>query len=103
MIRTALSLSMLVSAIACTVPWQIAAASDDHEQARQLLEQGVILPLEAIIQKLPEPVERILEVELEDEHGQRVYEIEILNSKGEVKEYVFDAQNGELLKMEHDN
>ena len=80
-----------------------AAASDDHEQARQLVEQGVILPLEAILQKLPEPVERILEVELEHEHGQRVYEVEILNEKGEVKEYVFDAQNGELLKMEHDN
>mgnify|MGYP001556782823 FL=1 len=65
MMRTALSLSILVSAIAGTGLLQAAAASDDHEQARQLVEQGVILPLEAILQKLPEPVERILEVELE--------------------------------------
>ena len=103
MIRAALSLTILVSAIACTGLLQAAAASDDHEQARQLVEQGVILPLEAVLQKLPEPVERILKVELEHEHGQRVYEIEILNRKGEVKEYVFDAQSGELLNMEHDN
>lgn len=103
MIRASLSLSLLVSAIACAGLLQTAAASGDHEQARLLVEQGIILPLEAILQNLPEPVERILEVELEHEHGQRVYEVEILNIKGEVKEYVFDAQNGKLIKMEDDN
>lgn len=78
-------------------------ASDDHEHAHELQQQGKILPLEDIMKKLPLEAGRVLEVELENEHGQYVYEIEVLNSRGQVNEYLFDAANGSLLGVEEDD
>jgi len=78
-------------------------ASDDHERARKLMEQGDILPLETILQKLPPNEGRVLEVELEREHGQFVYEIEVLNTDGQVKEYIFNAMDGKLLGVENED
>ena len=40
----------------------------------------------------------ILEVELEKKKTRLVYEIEIVNDDGIVKEYIFDAKSGELIK-----
>ena len=67
------------------------------------MEQGDILPLETILQKLPPDSGKVLEVELEHEHGQLVYEIELLNSDGRVKEYLFNAMDGELLGIENED
>ena len=38
-----------------------------------------------------------LEAELEDEHGQAVYEIEIASDNGEVMKVLIDAESGALL------
>ena len=95
--------SLIITALFSVGIFLPSHASDDHEQARQLVEQGDILPLELVLSNLPEQVERILKVELEQEHGRRVYEVEILNSQGQVKEYVFDAKNGKIIKMENEN
>jgi len=43
---------------------------------------------------------RVLETELENEHGQAVYEIEIASTNGVVTEITVDAQTGELLGSE---
>ena len=76
-------------------------ADDDHEQARRLREAGDILPLETILQRAQaHHPGRVLEVELESEHGRHVYEIEILDAQGVVQELYFDAHSGELLKTE---
>jgi len=78
--------------------------ADDHEQARQLRMQGDILPLEEVLQQLPHMQDaRIIEVELEREHGRYVYEIERLEPGGVVREYVFDALSGALLKTERED
>lgn len=43
---------------------------------------------------------QVLEAELENEHGQAVYEIEIASTTGVVTEIKVDAQSGELLGSE---
>jgi uncharacterized membrane protein YkoI len=45
---------------------------------------------------------RILEVELEEKNGLLVYEIERLETGGRVREYQFNARNGELIGIEED-
>lgn len=42
----------------------------------------------------------VLETELETEHGQAVYEIEIASTTGVVTEIKVDAQSGELLSSD---
>jgi uncharacterized membrane protein YkoI len=43
---------------------------------------------------------QVLEAELETEHGQAVYEIEIAGTTGTVTEIKIDAQSGELLSSD---
>jgi uncharacterized membrane protein YkoI len=82
----------------------IVHADEDHEQARRLKELGLILPLEKIIQAVQAQYPgRILEVELETEHGRYLYEVEILDEHGVVWELLYDAASGELLKRKHDD
>jgi len=97
--QLALSLvATLISLAMVSVAW----SDDDHDQARQLMKRGEILQLETILEKLPDTGGRILEVELEHEDGQLVYEVEILNADGHVVEYLFDARSGEFLGKEND-
>lgn len=79
-------------------------ASEDHEAARDLVNSGTILPLEAILdaayQRFPG---RLLEAELEREDGQLVYELEILTERGQVLELLYDARKGTLIKAEQED
>jgi uncharacterized membrane protein YkoI len=76
-------------------------ADDDHLQARRLVEEGVIQPLEKILQQVwVQQPGRILEVELEREQERYIYEIELLDDQGVVWELEIDAQSGEILKTE---
>ena len=81
-----------------------ALASDDHETARRLSEAGEILPLETILEHAQQHQSgRVLEVEFEQDHGQYIYEIEILNTRGIVWELEFDAQTGQLLERKQED
>lgn len=80
-------------------------ASDDFspEQIRELVNQGRILPLQTLLEKHAEQIQgRLLDLEVENEHGRIVYELEYLRDNGDVVELVIDAENGELLKSEVD-
>jgi len=79
-------------------------SDEDHQQARRLKELGEILPLEHIIKaaKARQPG-RVIEVELENKEGRHVYEVELLNERGEVWELYFDAATGELIKRERED
>lgn len=80
-----------------------AFASDDHESARRLSKTGEILPLETILENAQQyQPGRVLEVEFESEHGQYIYEIEILNPQGIVWELELDAQTGQLLERKQE-
>lgn len=75
----------------------------DYEHARQLVSEGVILPLSHIINQANlSNNPSILEVELKKKHGRWIYELELLQEDGEVIELKYDAQNGQSLGREHD-
>ncbi len=82
----------------------LVSADKDHEQARRLKEMGQILPLEQIIKAAQaEHPGRVIEVELESKDGRYVYEVELLDARGEVWELYFDAASGVLIKREREN
>ena len=80
-------------------------AGDDHERARELLKSGEIISLQALLQKINDSglgKLRLLEAELEREHGRLVYELELVDEKGVVRELLFDAKTGEVFNEEDD-
>lgn len=79
-------------------------ADDDHERARRLKEAGDILPLERIIEEARRVHPgRILEAELETKRGSHVYEVEMVDDQGAVRELRFDARTGKLLQSKEDD
>ena len=97
-------LGLFVVSVAATTVTTDVVADDDHEQARQLKESGQILSLEKIL-KSAQSVHsgRVIEVELDNEKGRYVYEVELLDEGGEVWELYFDAASGELIKRERED
>jgi uncharacterized membrane protein YkoI len=76
------------------------ALAGGHDEARELREAGEILPLQQILSHLDPAAGRVLEVELKHRDDRYIYEVEILNDRGEVWEHRYDARSGELLKIE---
>lgn len=82
-----------------------AVASNDitTSQIRELVKQGEILSLETILQKYRDRMQgRLLDLEVEIEHGQIIYELEFLQEDGFVIEYKVDAATGSLLEEERE-
>lgn len=70
----------------------------DHELARAAVARGEILPLEEILRRLPKAAgERLLEVEVERDDGRWIYEIELVDPAGRVRELEVDARDGRVL------
>ncbi len=80
----------------------------DQDEALRLRREGLILPLETLIQRAMERypgarlLEAELEAELEEEDDLYVYEIELLTTQGVARELEFDARDGRLIKDEED-
>tara|TARA_R110001592_G_C13178807_1_gene750612 strand:+ start:1913 stop:2236 length:324 start_codon:yes stop_codon:yes gene_type:complete len=101
--RTSLLVSIIGSA-ALLASLSFSSSAGDHEKVRDLVQSGNILPLETILERLKEKSSgRVIEVELEHKQGRLIYEIEQIDEHGVVREYDFDAANGELIKekVEH--
>lgn len=82
----------------------VASRDLDQDEALRLRREGLILPLEKVLQHamVRYPRARLLEAELEEEDGLYVYEIELLTVDGVARELELDAQDGTLLKDEVD-
>ena len=79
------------------------AWAGDHERARALLEQGKILSLSEIMKQASSQIPgKILEVELEEEEGKIVYEIEFLSEHNVVMEMFIDAHTGQIISIEEE-
>ncbi len=48
------------------------------------------------------PQARILEIELDREHGRLVYEVELITAEGQKREVHVNATTGRIEKIEHD-
>ena len=94
--RTALALVMCCST---------AMARDlGPDEALNLRKQGVILPLEQVLQQAMDryPGAKLLEVELEEKHDVYIYEVELLTLEGVARELHLKADTGELVKDKED-
>lgn len=77
----------------------------DQDEALRLRQEGVILPLEHLMQPAlgRYPRATLLEAELEEEGDVFVYEVELLTADGVVRELELDARDGRVLKDEEDD
>lgn len=75
-----------------------AEGKDDQDVVRELRQQGKILPLSEIIERLTAKYPgRILQAEIESEKGRRVYEIQMILKGGVLRTFHVDAHTGEIL------
>ena len=92
----------IVLSVFCTL--SVAMADDDHIEARRLLLSGEILPLEVILKKVRQELPgKVLDIDLEKEDHQIVYEIEILRENGVIEEVYINARTGERLSSMEDD
>jgi uncharacterized membrane protein YkoI len=77
----------------------------DQDEALRLRREGLILPLEQLLQVALQryPGAELLEAELEEEDGVLVYEVELLTAQGIVRELELHAGNAQVLKDEVDD
>lgn len=83
-----------------------ALADDELEPAviRDKVQSGEILSLEQILQKHPAlSGQRLLDLEVELEHGRIVYELELIQPDGAVNKVLIDAGNGEIVNPEKED
>ena len=73
---------------------------EDSQNQAELAKQAKITEDEAINTALEKVPGTVNEVELEDENGTMVYEIEVLSTDGTEQEVKVDAQTGEVIKVE---
>jgi uncharacterized membrane protein YkoI len=78
--------------------------ADEHDEVRELMKEGEILPLATILDtaQARHPGHTV-ETKLKEKHDKLVYEVEILDNKGEVWEMKFDAKTGKMLKEEQED
>jgi len=77
-----------------------AFASDDadHDRARQAVEAGDILPLRAILERVERDYPgQVMEVELEREKGEWVYEVKLLRKGGALMKLKILARDGAIV------
>lgn len=81
-----------------------AAMADDHDRAREALQRGEILPLSEVL-RIAEDVQQgnVLEVELEQDHRQWIYELKMLTPDGWLLNMEIDAATGRLIEIERED
>lgn len=102
---TALRYRLLCGLLLLVLNGSAAARDLDQDEALRLRREGLILPLEQVLdvalQRYPDAT--LLEAELEEEDDILVYEVEILTRQGVVRELELDALDGRILKDEVDD
>lgn len=75
----------------------------EHDQIREALQRGEVLPLPKILEIAQGAVAGdVLEIELENEDGVLEYEIKILTATGLVRKVEINAKSGQVLKVKDD-
>lgn len=94
-------LACSLPALLLLAPMAAGAASDkDHEHARRALEQGQVLPLRSVLERVErEHPGQVLKIEFEKEDGRYIYEIRLLQPDGRLAKLEVDAVDGSVIKM----
>ena len=76
----------------------------DHDRARQAVEAGDVLPLRTILDRVErEYPGQVMEVELDRERGEWVYEIKLLRKGGALVKLKIHARDGTTLGFKEKN
>jgi uncharacterized membrane protein YkoI len=99
MMMRLLFLAIAVGTISPSLAW--ADREPDADTVRKWVEAGEVLPLETILARHQERIPgRLLDLEVEREHGRIVYKLEVVDKQGQVYEIYLDAKSGEWLGLE---
>ena len=92
--------AFLLTAALCLAAAPAAMADkDDHERARQALQQGQIRPVSEILSQLKAQLGgEVIKLELDHEDGVYIYEFKVLAADGRVSEVHVDAATGKVIK-----
>ncbi len=97
--RTAWLLAAALALAAAAAPAG-AHGRSDHERAREAVRSGEAMPLDALLVRVGAAYPgRVLELELEREHGRWVYEIRVLQADGRLLRLDVDAATAEVLRV----
>ncbi|MEE2762230.1 MAG: PepSY domain-containing protein [Pseudomonadota bacterium] len=86
-----------------TVSLRVAYADDDDDwrSLHRQVEAGRIKPLSEILDALAKDWRGdVIDVDIEDDDDEIIYEIELLGPQGQVVEFEIDARTGEVLEIE---
>lgn len=98
MYKSLLLLGLLPAILGAPLP--AGADEADHDRARRAVEEGRILPLRDILARAEAAYPgQLIAAELEDEHGRLLYEIKLLTKDGQLVKLIYDATDGQLLKV----
>jgi len=76
------------------------AEKHDHELARQALQQGQVLPLRTVLEKVERDYQgQAIKVEFEHDDGRFIYEIRLLQAGGRMVKLTVDAVDGKVLEV----
>lgn len=72
----------------------------DHELARQALQQGKVLPLRTVLDRVERQYQgQVLKVEFEHDDGRFIYEMRLLHPNGQLSKLKVDAVDGRVLSV----
>lgn len=75
-------------------------ADDDHARARAAREAGLIVSLQAILDRVQADfIGSPVEVELEEDEGPWIYKVKLLTPAGAIVKLDYDARDGRLLRV----
>jgi hypothetical protein len=93
----------LLSLLACALGpgGTLRADERDHDLARQALEQGQVLPLHSVLDKVERDYQgQVLKIEFEHDDGRFIYEIRLLQDDGRMAKLKVDAVDGQVISMQ---
>lgn len=90
--------------IACLTLTPPASGQEDYQQARMLMEAGIVLPLEVIIAQSRRNgmTGKVIDVNFHHHLGHYIYRVDVLDQAGLIHGVIFDATNGAVLTIHED-
>lgn len=93
-----MALVWLACSLGAAPAWS--GSRDDHERALQAVQAGQVLALTTVLERLGrEHPGQVLEVELECDKGQWIYEIKLLSPDGQLMKLKLDARTAQVLRL----